>query len=168
MTKVTIRLEIDLVVVIEDCHLEIELEVDSYKIMDKITYRITEEDWKTTKEMTLGEEITGRHKIIEVRIIGVDIETITETCIGTIIETTIELTTLEEAEVGLEKDITLVTLEGMMEVVAELHQVHVQDKDPDLVQELIPVEIELGLINAEYMTILPMTVLIWKKMRWTD
>ena len=78
LTKVTTRLEIDLTALLEECHLEIEVEVDSYKIMDKITDRIIEGDHKTIIGITLGEEITGRHKPIEVRIIEVDVETITE------------------------------------------------------------------------------------------
>ena len=68
MTKVTTRAEIDLIVVTEEWHLEIEVEVDLHKIMDKITERIMEGDHKTITEMTLGEEIIERHKIIEVRI----------------------------------------------------------------------------------------------------
>ena len=43
-------------------------------------------------EMTLEEKIVEKCKIIEVRIIEVDIET------------TIEMTILEEVEIGLEKD----------------------------------------------------------------
>ena len=43
-------------------------------------------------EMTLGEEIVGKHKIIEVSIIEVDIKTI------------LEMTISEEAEVGPGRD----------------------------------------------------------------
>ena len=46
MTKVTTEPEIDLTVVIEECHLEIEVEVDSYKIVDRIIDRSIEGDCK--------------------------------------------------------------------------------------------------------------------------
>ena len=53
----------------------------------------------------------------------IDVETITKTCTETTIEITIkmtiEVTVLTEAGVGLEKDITYVTLEGMTAVVDE-------------------------------------------------
>ena len=63
-------------------------------------------------EMTLVEEILGKCKIIEVSIIQVDIEAITET------------TTLEEVEVGLGKDSIQVILEGMIKgVVVDQDQV---------------------------------------------
>ena len=101
--------------------------------MDKIRDRIIEGDCKTTIEMTVGEEIMGTCKIIEVTIIEVDIETITETHIETIIEMTTEMKTLEEVEIGLEKDITHVTLEGMTETVIDLHQGQDQDQDQGLV-----------------------------------
>ena len=77
MTKVTNRLEIDLLVVIGECHLEVE--VDMYKILD----RIIGDDHRAVIKMTLGEEILGRHKTIEVRITDVDVETVTETIIET-------------------------------------------------------------------------------------
>ena len=69
--------------------------------MDEITDRIIEGECKKAIEMTLGEEIIGRHKIIEVRIMEVDVEMITDTCTETILEMTIETKILEEAEVGL-------------------------------------------------------------------
>ena len=56
-------------------------------------------------EMTLGEKILGKHKIIEVSIIEVDIETI------------IEMKILEVVEVGLGEDNTQVILEGMIRAV---------------------------------------------------
>ena len=92
-----------------------------FKIMDKITDRIIEGDHKTITEMTLGEEIMGRCKIIEVRIIEVDVETI--------IEMKIELTILEQAEVGLGKDVTHVTLRRTTEAKVHLHQGQAQDQD---------------------------------------
>ena len=64
-------------------------------------------------EMTLGEKILEEHKIIEV---------------------IIEMTTLEEVEVGLGKDNIQVILEGMTETIAV-----------GLGQVLEPVLIEIGL-----------------------
>ena len=108
--------------------------------MDKITDRIIEVDHKTFTEITLGEEIIGRHKIAEVsRIIEVDvgtiIETIIEKIIKTIIETitemiteistetimemTVEMTILEEVEVGLEEDDPQVMSERKTEAVVD-------------------------------------------------
>ena len=81
MTKVTTRLETDLIVVTEECHLEIEIEeeVDSYKLMDRIKDRIIERDCKIGIERTLGVEIIGRCKVTELRIMEVDVETIRDT-----------------------------------------------------------------------------------------
>ena len=59
----------------------------------------------TIIEVTLGEEILEEYKIIEVNILEVDIEVSTE------------MKTLEDLEVGLEKDNIPVILEGMNEVV---------------------------------------------------
>ena len=88
--------------------------------------------------MTLGEEILGIHKIVEVRIIEVGIET------------TIEMTILEEVEVGLGKDNTQVIFEGMIEAIV----------DQDQVQEPVLIEIESDVLNVENMIISLMTVLI--------
>ena len=70
--------------------------------MDRIMDRNIKEDCSilTIIEMTLGEGILGKCKIIEVRIIEVDVET------------TIEMKIMEEVEVGLGKDSIWVTLEG--------------------------------------------------------
>ena len=57
-------------------------------------------------EMTLGETILEKCKIIEVKILEVDIEVI------------IEMTTLEEVGVGLGKDNIQVILDRMTEAVA--------------------------------------------------
>ena len=73
--------------------------------------------------MTLGEEIKGRCKIIEVRITEVDVEIIIKATAETTIETTIEMTILEEVEAGLGKDCTEVTLEGKIEAVGDQDQV---------------------------------------------
>ena len=84
MIKVITRIETDLTVVIGECHLGVQLGMD----------RIIEEgcNMLIIIEITLGEEILGQHKIIEVSIIEVDIET------------TKEMTILEEVEVGPGKD----------------------------------------------------------------
>ena len=55
--------------------------------------------------MTLGEEILGKHKIMEVSIIEVDIEAI------------LEVTALVEVEVVLGKDSIQIILEGMVKIV---------------------------------------------------
>ena len=97
-------------------------------------------------EMTLGAEIIGRHKIIEVKIIEMEVEKITEmiteatiemtreTTTKTITETTvgmtIDMTILEEIEVGLEKDNSQVIIKGMIKAVV----------DQDQVQGLVPVD----------------------------
>ena len=119
--------------------------------------RIIEGDHKIIINMTLGEEIIGKHRTIEVRIIEVDIETITETCTKitteTIIEITIEMTTLTEIEeVGLEKDNAHITLGGITEVVVDQHQD--QHSGLDQAHGLELIEIELGVISVENMTIL--------------
>ena len=128
MTKVATRPEIYILVVIGECHLEIEKEVCMHKTMDKIIDRIIKEDCKTMTEITLGEEIIGRHKITEVsRITEVDVGTIIET----MIEMTIEMTILEEVEVSLGKDEIHILSEGMTEVVVN------QNQDQGLVQESV-------------------------------
>ena len=111
MTKVTTRPETDLTVVTEECHLEVEVSMD----------RIIEEYHSilTVIEMTLGEEIIGRHKFIEIRIIEVDVEMTTKTTIETITEITVK----EEVEVCLGREDTQVILKGMIEVVADQDQV---------------------------------------------
>ena len=119
----------------EECHLEVE--VAMYRIMD----RIIEQDCSilTVIEMTLVEEILEKCKIIEVRIIEVDIETTAEITIEITVETITETTILEEIEVCPGKDNTHVTLEGMIEAVA----------DPDQVQEPVQIETELDVLNVE-------------------
>ena len=142
MTKVTTRIEIDLTVVIGECHLEVELGMSKItdKIMAKITDRITEGNCKIVIERTLGEEIIGRCKIIEVNV---------ETIIETIIEMTIEMMPLTEVEeVGLEKDNTHITLEGITTVVVDPHQIQVQHQDTDLVLEIVQIEIGLDALDV--------------------
>ena len=72
------------------------------------------------------------------------------------------LTEIEEEH--LEKDITQVTLDGMTVAVVDLHQVQVQNLDPDLGLMLVQLEIEIGVT----LTILPMTAQIQKKVKWTN
>ena len=71
--------------------------------------------------------------------------------IVTTIETIIEMTILEEIEVGLEKDDIHVNLEGMIKEGAV--------EDLDQVQEPVPIETELGVLNVENLAILLITVL---------
>ena len=84
MIKVNIKIDTDQIVEIGECYLEVELSTD----------RIIEEDCNmiTIVEVTLGEEILEECKIIEVKILEVDIEV------------TIVMKILEEVEVGLEID----------------------------------------------------------------
>ena len=84
MIEVITKIDTDLTVVIGECHLGVELSMD--KIIEEGCNMLT------IIEITSGEEILGRNKIIKVTILEVDI--------GTIIETT----HLEEVEVGLGKD----------------------------------------------------------------
>ena len=98
MIKVIIKIGTDQIVEIEECHLEVELS------MDRII--VEGSNMLTIIEMTLGEEILEKCKIIEVKILEVDIEIITE------------MTTLEKVEVGLGKENNQINLEGMTEVVA--------------------------------------------------
>ena len=76
----------------------------------------------TIIERTLGEEILGKCKLMKVSIMQVAIEAV------------IEMTALEEVEVGLGKDSIQVTLEGMMEAAIVDH---------DQVQEPVLIEIDL-------------------------
>ena len=91
-------MDIDQIVEIEGHHSEVEVSMD----------RIIGEnhDMSILIEMTLGETISEKCKIIEVKCFEVDIDVITE------------MTTLEEVEVGLGKDIIPAILEGMTEAVA--------------------------------------------------
>ena len=103
MIKAIIRIDTGKIVVIGEYHLGVELSMD----------RIIEEDCNMLIiiEMTLGEEILGKCKIMEVSIIEVVIEAI------------IEMTALEEVEVGLGKDSIQVILEGIIEAVVDQDQV---------------------------------------------
>ena len=128
MIKIIIRIDTDQIVEIGECHLEVELSMD----------RIVEEghNMLTIIEMTLGEEILEECKTKEVQILEVDIEI------------TIEMKTLEEAEVGLEKDNIQVILEWIIEAVV----------DQDQVWEPVLIEVGLGVLNVGSMIILLKTV----------
>ena len=186
MAKVTTRTEIDLIVMIRQCHIEIEIEVEvgMHKTMDKITGIIIEVDYKTITKMTLGEDIIGRCKNTEVsRITEVDVGTFAETIIGTIIETiigiiietiigtitemmteiltepNIEMAILKEKEVHLGKDDPQVMSEGMTESIVD------QNQDQSLIQEPVQTEIGLDALNVENMIIFLTIVLTqtWMK-----
>ena len=92
--KAIITVDTDQIVVIGEFHLGVELSMD----------RIIEEGCNMLKiiEMTLGEEILVKCKIMEVSIIEVDIEAI------------IEMTGLEEVEVVTGKDSIQVILEEII------------------------------------------------------
>ena len=129
MIKVIIRIDTDQIVEIGECHLEVELSMD----------RIIEEghNMLTIIEMTLGEEILEECRIIEVKILEVDIEV------------TIEMKNLEEVELDLGKDNIQVILEGMIEAVVV---------DQDQVQEPVLIEIGLDVLNVGNIIILLKTV----------
>ena len=97
MIRVIIRIDTDQIAKIGECHLEIELSMD----------RIIEEgcNMLIIIEVNLGEEIFEECKIIEVKILEVDIEV------------TIKMKILEEVEVGLGKYSIQVILEGKIEAV---------------------------------------------------
>ena len=118
MIKIDIKIGIDQTVEIGECHIEVELSMD----------KTIEEGHSMIKiiEVILGEEISEEHKIIEARILEVDIEV------------TLEMTTLEEVEVDLEKDNTQITLGEMREAVVNLDQV----------QEQVLIEIELDALSV--------------------
>ena len=97
MIKAIIRIDTDQIVVIGECHLGVELDMD--KIIKEGCNMLI------IIEMTLGEEILGKCKIIEVSIIEVDIETF------------IEITILEEVEVGPGRDSIQVILGEMIKAV---------------------------------------------------
>ena len=129
MIRVIIRIDADQIVEKGECHFRVELSMD----------RIIKEGHSMLIiiEMTLGEEILEECKITEVKILEVDIEV------------TIEVKTLKEVEVDLEKDNIQVILEGMIETVVI---------DQDQVQELVLTEIGLNVLNVGNMIISLKTV----------
>ena len=114
-------------------HTEVEISMD----------RIIGEDHNMTIliEITLGEIILQKHKIIEVRILEDDIEVI------------IEMITLEEVEVGLGKGDIQVILAEMIEVVI----------GQDQIQEPVLTETELDILSVGSMIILLRTAQIYKE-----
>ena len=103
MIKIDIKVGIDQMMVIGGCHIKIELSMD----------KTAEEGCSMIKiiEVILGKETFEECKIIEVRILEVDIEII----LGAII--------LEEIAVDLEKDSIQVILGGMIEAAVDQDQV---------------------------------------------
>ena len=99
MIKANIKIDIVQIVEIGKCHIEVELSMN----------RIIEEgcNMTTTIEVTLGDEILEDGKIIVVKISEMDIEV------------SIKMKTLEEVEVGLEKDSIDVMYEGMIKAVVD-------------------------------------------------
>ena len=97
MIKLIIRIDTYQIVEMGEFHLGVELNTD----------RIIEEgsNMLIIIKMILGEKILGECKIIEVYILEL------------VIEVTIEMTTLEEVKVDLQKDNIQVILEGMSEAV---------------------------------------------------
>ena len=114
--------------VIGECH--IEEEVSMHKSIEEGHRMIN------IIEVILGKDILEGCKIIEVKILEVDIEV------------TLEMTTLVEVEVGLEKDSTQVTSEEMREVAIG------QDQD----QEQVLKEIGLDALSVGNTIILPKIV----------
>ena len=128
MIKVIIKIDTDQIVEIGECHLDMELSMD----------RIIEEgnSMLTIIGMTLGQDILEECKIIEVKILEVDIEV------------TIEMKTLAWVEVGLEKDSIQEILEETIKAVV----------GQDQVWEQVLIEIGLDVLNVESMIILLKTV----------
>ena len=120
MIKIDIKIDTDQTVEIVECHIEVEFSMD----------KIIEEECSLIK--ILGEAMLEECKIIEVRILEVDIEV------------TLEMITLEKVQVGLEKDSIHVVLEDMSKVVI----------GPDQVQELLLIEIGYNDLNVGSMIIL--------------
>ena len=106
MVKIDFKIYRDQTVEIGECHIKVELSME----------KTIEEGHSVIKiiEVTLGKEILGECKIIEVRILELEIEV------------TLGMITLEEVEVGLEKDSIQVTLEEMREAVVDQDQVQEQ------------------------------------------
>ena len=97
MIKVLIKIDIDQIAEIEGYYSEVEVSMDRIIGKDHVI--------SITIEMSVEETILEKCRIIEVRILEVNIEGITE------------MTTLEEVEVGLGKDNIQVISAGMTEVV---------------------------------------------------
>ena len=141
MTKIYIKIGIDQTVLIVECHTEVELSMD--KILECSCSRIK------IIEVILGKVISEKCKIIEVRILEVDIGV------------TLGMITLGNVEVGLEKYNTQITLGEMIEAAV----------DQDQVQDWVLIEIESDVLSVGNMIILPKTVQIYqiqKKNSWSQ
>ena len=113
MVRGIIKIDIGQIVETEEYHMVVEYSKD----------RITETDQGTIRiiEVILEEGICDQIRIIEIKTIEVDIEEIIEAII------------MKEVETGLGRDSIQIIPEGMIGLVVGL----------DLVQELVPTEIEL-------------------------
>ena len=130
MIMIDIKIDRDQTVEIGECHIEVELSID--KTIEEGHSMVI------TTEVTLGKKILEECKIIEVRILEVDIKVI------------LGMPTLEEVEVGLEKDSIPVILEEMSKVVAVV-------VGPDQVQEQVLIEIGFDILNVGSVIISPKT-----------
>ena len=128
MIKVITRIDTDLIVVKGECHLGIEHGMD-----------------RTTEE---GDNILIIYRNDFMRGLFREIQNYRVTIIEVDVETTIEMTFLEEVEVGLGKDSILVTLEGLIKAAV----------DQDQVQQPVLTEIGLDVLNVGNMIISLMTV----------
>ena len=130
--KIDFKVGIDWTVETGECHIEAELSMD----------KTIEDGHSMIKiiEVTLGEKILEEHKIIQVRILEVDIEV------------TLEMITLVKVEVYLEIDSIQVTLGEMREAVVDLDQA----------QEWVLIEIELDVLSVGSTIILIKTVPIYQ------
>ena len=135
MIKIDIKIVTDQTVEIGECHTEVELNTDKTIEEGCSMFRII--------EVILGEEILEKCEIIEVKIVEVDIEV------------TLEMTTLAEVEVGIQKDSIQVILEEMRKIVVGLDQV----------QESVLIDIGLDVLNVGSMIILQKTVQIYQIQR---
>ena len=133
MIKVFIKIGIDQIVEIGEHHSKVEVSMDI----------VIEEGCKILIliEMTLGETILAECKIIEVRILEVDIEVI------------VEMTILEEVEIGLGKDNIQISFYRIIEAVAV---------GLDQFQKPALTEIGLDVLNVGNMRISLRTVQIHK------
>ena len=129
MIKVNISIDTDQIVEIDECHLGVEFSMD----------RIIEEghNMLTFIEMTLGKETLKKCKNYRGQNQRCDIEVI------------LEMMTLEEVEVDLEKDNIQVILVVMIEAVVV---------DQDQVQEPVLIGIGLDVLNVGSMIIFLKTV----------
>ena len=125
MTRVIIKINIDQIVEIERPHSEVEISTNrTIGVYNNISILI---------EIALGESISEKSKIIDVRFLEVDMKVITE------------MTTLEELVAGLGKDNIQVIIAEMIEVVVV---------GQDQVQEPVLTMTELDVLSVGNMIIL--------------